>query len=172
MDAAGRLLARGRMADVFDVGSELVLSRYRNPAMDAKSEASAVTFLHEAGYPVPRVESVEGPGLFLERLDGPTMLTELTRRPWGLSACALLLADLHIRLSRIEAPAWSPTRFAGGTSMLHLHLHAGNVVLTASGPVVIDWTNGSREPGPADVANRGRCCAAPGPTVDGCQERS
>ena len=36
--------------------------------------------------------------------------------------------------------------------MLHLDLHPGNVMFTARGPVVIDWTNARAGAPAADVA--------------------
>jgi Phosphotransferase enzyme family len=43
-------------------------------------------------------------------------------------------------------------RWARGGGLVHLDLHPGNVVLTASGPMVIDWPNAARGDGLADVA--------------------
>ena len=44
------------------------------------------------------------------------------------------------------------TRFGEPGSLLHLDLHPRNVLLTARGPVVIDWANAANGPGAADVA--------------------
>lgn len=54
-------------------------------------------------------------------------------------------------------------------ALLHLDLHPGNVMLTADGPVVIDWSNAAAGPGPADVAEAWLLLAAgevPGSAVD------
>ena len=45
-----------------------------------------------------------------------------------------------------------PNLFGPGTSLLHGDLHPGNILLTADGPVVIDWTNASIGPPGADLA--------------------
>jgi aminoglycoside phosphotransferase (APT) family kinase protein len=42
--------------------------------------------------------------------------------------------------------------FGPGDRVLHLDLHPANVMLTAAGPVVIDWTNAAAGPAGADVA--------------------
>jgi Phosphotransferase enzyme family len=43
---------------------------------------------------------------------------------------------------------------------VHLDLHPGNVMLTAGGPVVIDWTNAAAGPAGADVAMAGLIMAS------------
>ncbi len=40
-----------------------------------------------------------------------------------------------------DAPAGLPRPFGAAERIVHLDLHPGNVMLTAGGPVVIDWTN-------------------------------
>ena len=71
-------------------------------------------------------------GLVLELVDGPTMLADLGRRPWRLARHARTLAELHARLHKVPYE---------GERLLHLDLHPDNVLLSARGPVVIDWTN-------------------------------
>ena len=56
------------------------------------------------GYPVPCVLDVSAEALVLDRIDGPTMLAELRRRPWTMRRHAALLADLHKQLHEIDAP--------------------------------------------------------------------
>jgi len=57
-------------------------------------------------------------------------------------------ARAHGRLHKVRVRAAKDP----GTRILHLDLHPANVVLTAAGPVVIDWNNvGAGDPG-ADVA--------------------
>jgi thiamine kinase-like enzyme len=62
------------------------------------------------------------------------------------------VGQLHRQLHAIPAPADLPAPLGEGTSLVHLDLHPGNVLLTASGPVVIDWPNAGRGSGLADVA--------------------
>ena len=112
-------------------------------------------YVRSHGYPVPAVESLsdDGTDLVMERLDGPSMLGALERRPWSLGRCASVLADLHHRLHEIPAPAWIPDAPCGsGDRLLHLDLHPLNVMMTARGPVVIDWPNAVRGDPSTDVA--------------------
>ena len=62
------------------------------------------------GYPAPRVEDVRANGseLVMERIDGPTMLEVLSKRPWTLRRNAGRLAMLHHRPTRFQLrTGWS-----------------------------------------------------------------
>jgi hypothetical protein len=81
------------------------------------------------------------------------MLEDMMRRPWRMGKHAATLAALLDRLHAIPAPDWLPAPIGGGDALLHLDLHPENVILTASGPMVIDWPNAARGNGAADVAH-------------------
>jgi aminoglycoside phosphotransferase (APT) family kinase protein len=152
-DAAGPgpLIGSGRAADVYALGGGQVLRRYKT-AHSCAAEAELMRYLREAGYPVPEVFAVDGPDLVMQRLVGRDMLADLASRPWRAAAHARTLARLHDQLHQIAAPAGLARPVGPGGRVLHLDLHPGNVMLTADGPFVIDWTNGcAGEPG-ADVA--------------------
>lgn len=142
VSAPGPLLARGRDADVYDLGDGRVLRRYRH-ARSALDEGAVMQHVRAHGYPAPRVDEVAGPDLVMERVAGPTLLAEATREPWRISWAARVLAELHRRLHALPAPDWFPRRLEGD-AVVHLDLHPGNVVLSPEGPVVIDWTNAGR----------------------------
>ena len=105
------------------------------------------------GYPVPAAEALSDRDIVMERVDGPTMLVDLARKPWRLPRHAATLADLHKRLHAIQAPDWLDAPVGAGDSLLHLDLHPENVLLSPQGPQVIDWPNAARGPGAADVAH-------------------
>ncbi|NYI05934.1 phosphotransferase [Allostreptomyces psammosilenae] len=171
VEEQGRLIARGRDADVYAAGDGRVLRRYRDGDSVAR-EAELMRYLAAAGYPVPAVYGAHACDMVLEHLHGPTMLQDLLRRPWRLRRHARTLADLHRRLHAITAPDWlephpasgdapTPGAFegagggAGGGAahrVLHMDLHPENVVLTARGPVVIDWRTARGGPPGLDVA--------------------
>lgn len=137
-----RLLAKGRAADVYDLGDGTVLRRYRE-GTDTRHEAAMMRQVAAAGYPVPAVHRAEGPELVMDRVDGPTMLAELSRRPWKILGLADQLAGLMLRLHEIPVV---------GGQVLHGDLHPDNVILTRAGPVVIDWSSARIGPWPVDVA--------------------
>ena len=62
---------------------------------------------------------------------------------------ALTLARLHRELYAIPPPDFLR---GDGPAILHLDLHPANVMLSANGPVVIDWANAARGQAALDVA--------------------
>jgi aminoglycoside phosphotransferase (APT) family kinase protein len=135
------LLAQGRDCDIFDRGDGTVLRRSRK-AYDQGPEARVLAYAAEHGYPVPSVQALadEGRDLIMEKVEGPTMVQALERRPWTARAVGRQLGDLHNRLHDIPGPNWLP-RLPEGDALLHFDLHPQNVILSPRGPVVIDWTN-------------------------------
>ena len=125
--------------------------------------------------------TVEGrPGLVLDRVDGPDLLTLLGRRPWLVLSAGKTLGTVHARLHDVAAPAVLPdlkqyvrgrvessdrvpehiSRFVlaalddlpDGRHICHGDLYPGNLLVGADGPVVVDWTNATRGDAMADVA--------------------
>ncbi|MFJ5882897.1 phosphotransferase [Kitasatospora cineracea] len=140
----GELLGTGRTADVFALPDGRVLRRYRD-GTDARGEAELMAHLAGHGYPVPAAQPGERPtDLLMERLDGPTLAQAVATGALAPAAAGQLLADLLRRLHAV------PPRTAArpGDRVLHLDLHPENVLLTARGPVVIDW-NTATEGDPA-----------------------
>ena len=144
------LIAAGRASEIFDLGDGRILRRFKAGGYPER-EALVMRHVEARGYPVPRVLEVREDALVLERVDGPTMLADLRRRPWRVRSHAAALAELHRRLHEIEAPPGLPEAGAGDR-VLHLDLHPDNVILSPSGPVVIDWTNARRGEPALDVA--------------------
>jgi aminoglycoside phosphotransferase (APT) family kinase protein len=126
-------------------------------------------------------QTLEGrPGYLLERIDGPTALDLLTRTPWRILRVARLLATTHARIHAVCASQQLPPfhdrirqavaedrtlpeqihRSAlerlegldGGDALCHWDYQPANVLLSRSGPVVIDWTFAARGHPAADVA--------------------
>jgi aminoglycoside phosphotransferase (APT) family kinase protein len=132
----GPLLAAGREADVYALDERRVLRRYRRDA-DVTGEAGAMRHLAGLGYPVPVVHEATGRDMVLERLHGPTMAQALAGGELGLDEAAGHLAELLRRLHAL--PPWPGA--PAGSAIVHLDLHPENVLMTARGPVVIDWCN-------------------------------
>src|SRR4051812_50123453 len=100
------------------------------------------------GYPAPEVFDADGPDLVMERVEGPTMLEALGKRPWTLAALADTLADLHQRLTALPPPVWGPPELGGGRALVHPDLHPLTGLLRPPGPAVTAWPN-PRRAGPA-----------------------
>jgi aminoglycoside phosphotransferase (APT) family kinase protein len=149
----GRLLASGRDGDIYEFGPGRVLRRAKD-GRSIETEARAMEYARAHGYPVPEVYEVRGDGseIVMERVDGPLMLDTLGRNLLRLPRWVDILRDLHDRLHEIVAPDWLPQLPDGGDRLLHLDLHPLNVIMSARGPVVIDWTGTARGEPMTDVA--------------------
>jgi aminoglycoside phosphotransferase (APT) family kinase protein len=151
----GPLLASGREADIFECGEGRVLRRSRQ-GRSMTDEARTMAYARDHGYPVPAVEELSDDGLDLvmERIDGVSMVDAVSRRPWTIARQGRVLGDLHRRLHELPAPGWVPPAPCGapGDRLVHLDLHPLNVMVTRSGPVVIDWPRASAGDPDADVA--------------------
>lgn len=128
---------------------------------------------------VAGIETVDGrPGLVMERIDGSDLLSIVGKRPWLVWPLGALSGRLHAALHGVVAPpALEPhremlrRRIAGsplvpaevrqralaaletlpdGDRICHNDFHPGNVIHTASEPVIIDWTNSTRGDPTAD----------------------
>jgi aminoglycoside phosphotransferase (APT) family kinase protein len=118
------------------------------------------------GVPVPEVHEVSGSDLVLDEVTGPTMLADLTRHLHQMTRHARTLADLHRLVHVADAPPGLPHPYGPGDALLHMDLHPGNVILSASGPVLIDWQGAVAGPAAADVAHTWlliRTSVVPGP---------
>lgn len=145
------LLAQGRDCDIYDRGDGTVLRRSRK-AYDQRFEARVLTWIGDQGYPVPSVHELQDDGkdLVMDKVEGPTLLQALEKKPWKVKSYGRLLGGLHVDLHRLAGPDWLPA-VPGGDAFLHFDLHPQNVILAASGPVVIDWTNACRGPAGTDI---------------------
>lgn len=189
MEGRGRLGGRigiGRTAEVYAWADGAVIKVLRPGFPDAMGEEEAIAAARatDAGIAAPRflgTERVDGRfGLVYERVDGPSMLDELTRRPGRADAMANALAELHaamhattgtglpsstIELRRAiarvgdrfgqaarEAVERRMAELPDGDAIVHGDLHPGNVVMTSAGPRVIDWLTAGSGPPAADVA--------------------
>jgi tRNA A-37 threonylcarbamoyl transferase component Bud32 len=151
----GPLLASGRSADVYLLGTHRVVRRYREPYaadFDAQREAELMRYVRGRGVPVPEVYDADRTDIVMQRVVGHSMLAEMARRPWTLAAQARILAGLHHQLHAIAGPNWLSTPFGDGETLLHLDLHPDNILVTSQGVMLIDWQNAARGPVGADLA--------------------
>lgn len=137
-------IASGREADVFALDATRVLRRYRTGA-DVTAEAEVMAYARGLGFPVPEVFDANGTDLVMERIAGPTLATALLAGELPIAEGSAILADLLGRLHEL------PARSGPGT-IVHLDLHPENVMLTAHGPMVVDWHNAGDGPADLDTA--------------------
>jgi aminoglycoside phosphotransferase (APT) family kinase protein len=126
-----------------------------------------------------RIEVDGRPGILFERLSGSSMLQVLGAQPWKVVSMARQLAELHARIHRSILPAGLPTQrrqiergiqagaslpadireaalarlaqLPEGQALCHGDFHPDNIMITARGPVIIDWMTGTRGHPLADV---------------------
>jgi aminoglycoside phosphotransferase (APT) family kinase protein len=153
LDPIGPKIAEGRDSEIFEHGDGKVLRR----AFVSRSlvgEADLMTYVRGHGYPVPEVFDAGEGWLVMERIDGRDLLDTIKKSPAGLRDAARVLAELHTRLGALPAPDWLvEAPGPAGDRLVHLDLHPMNVMVTADGPIVIDWSNAKRGVPEMDVAN-------------------
>lgn len=181
-----RRIAEGREAEVFawEDGAVLKLYRHAEDGRRAEWEAAAMTAAATTGHlvPTPRgLTTVDGrPGLLMERVDGPDLLSQVARRPWTVLAAGRVLGQIHARLHTVAAPEGLPPlrdalrlrittsplvpahlqpfalsvldSLPDGDIICHGDFHPGNVIMGTAGPAVIDWTNATRGDPAGDFA--------------------
>ena len=149
----GALIASGRDGDIFEFGPGLVLRKARD-GRSIEHEARIMQYALDHGYPVPKIHEVRAGGseIVMDRVDGPLMMDAMMKQPWTMLRYASMLADLHDQLHEIPAPDWVRDGLGSGDRLVHFDLHPLNVLMSADGPVVIDWANAARDDGLNDVA--------------------
>jgi len=118
-------------------------------------------------------------GLIYERVDGPSMGADLLSRPWRTGRLGCRLAEMQVEVHAVRAPAELPSlhdRFGDkirsaplsdrlrdaalaaldalprGDALCHADFHPFNVIITAHGPVTIDWNDSARGDPAGDIA--------------------
>jgi Phosphotransferase enzyme family len=103
-------IAEGREAEMFAWGDGRVLRLYRGDFFRGAPEHQArlLNIARECGLRVPAeygLVEVDGrPGIILEKLDGPDLLTELGAKPWRLFQVGGIWGRLHAGINSRQAP--------------------------------------------------------------------
>lgn len=186
MDDIQKPIAVGRTAEIFSFGDGKVLKLFfpTIPQSWIQKEVDTGQFIMNAHLPVPKVYEMvhlhDREGLIYERIEGPSLLNEMAQKPWKIVKYARMLAELHVKVHEVTAPAglepqreWArggipeTTRLPGDLRERILHLldsmpeenqlchgdfHPGNIILSQPGPIIIDWMTASRGVPSGDVA--------------------
>ncbi|HEX4906876.1 MAG TPA: phosphotransferase [Acidimicrobiales bacterium] len=169
MQPIGPKLAEGRDSVIYEHGPGRVL---RVPA-DGRSlehEAEIMRYVHSKGYPIPAVHDAGDGYLVMDRVDGPTMIDAALKQPHKLRSWGRRLAALHEQLHAIEAPEWMRMAPLPGDRIVHRDLHPLNVLMSADGPIVIDWSNASRGDPAFDVADTWVLLSTASPDLHGIEK--
>jgi uncharacterized protein (TIGR02172 family) len=187
MQDLGKPVAVGRTSEVFpwDNDRVLKLGYPSSPSCWIEDEFGIGKYVQEMGLPVPRIyERVrinDRDGIVFERIEGPSLLAKLIKKPWKVNQYAQMMAKLHAKIHEVPAPVHIGTQrewvreeiidaneflkgelqykvFAlldslpDGNTLCHGDFHPGNIVMTKQGPVIIDWMTVSRGSAMGDVA--------------------
>lgn len=152
MQPIGPKLAEGRDSEIFVHGPDKVL-RVARDGRSLVAEAEIMRYVRSHDYPCPEVYDAGDGYLVMDRLDGPTMMDWVAKPPFPLRRAGHLLAELHERLHHILALPGIPDAPLPGDRLVHRDLHPMNVMMTSSGPMVIDWANASAGNPAFDVAD-------------------
>lgn len=166
MEPLGPKLAEGRDSEIFEHGPGRVL-RVARDGRSLVAEAEVMRHARSYGYPCPAVHDAGEGWLVMDRLEGPTMSDVMLKQPWRIRSFGRVLAGLHERLHAIPAPAGVREVDVPGDVLLHRDLHPLNVMVTADGPVVIDWSNAARGGAAYDVADTWVLMRCADPGLDG-----
>jgi aminoglycoside phosphotransferase (APT) family kinase protein len=128
---------------------------------------------------IDRLEIDGRQGLIYERVEGISMLKTINMRPWLLLRLARQLADLHTAIHQQDGtglPSMRPELNAAiqqaaslpiglsaellqqlrelpdGYALCHFDFHPDQVLMTAHGPVILDWATAHQGHPLADVA--------------------
>lgn len=118
-------------------------------------------------------------GILYERVPGESMLALLAKRPWSIPRLARQLAEVQTAIHRQSGSGLDQVRgrlrrtiervenlpadlrdaalqalnlLPEGETLLHMDLHPDQVMISPTGPVVIDWSNAMQGDPLADVA--------------------
>jgi aminoglycoside phosphotransferase (APT) family kinase protein len=178
-------IAEGREAEIYawEPGAVLRLFRDARAAASIEHERQAMEAVRAVVPLVPAVlgvtEVMGRPGIIMERVDGPDLLSMIAKKPWAVWGAGRIAGDVHAQLHGVVAPptipslrelgqrllpgsALVPPHIAAwalreldvlpdGDRLLHGDFHPGNILMSAHGPVVIDWPNVTRGNPDADL---------------------
>jgi len=177
-------IAQGRTAEIFawNEGRVLKLFRAGFTRQSCDHEFNIAQAISRSGVPAPiafeQIEVDGRHGIVYERVEGQTMLRELTAHPERLVELAQLMADLHAQVHQHKAHGLPRSRdkfewlleqaplsdaqkseiarraaaLPDDDCVCHGDFHPDNILLTPAGPRVIDWNNANSGNPMADIA--------------------
>ena len=181
----GALIATGRTAEVYAWGEDRILKLYYTwcPLDWAQHEVVTGRAISGKALPTPKLldsVTIDGrAGIIYERVEGPSMLAVLTKKPWRVNRLARLLAELQTEVHRLSGEGLPSLRASlsgtiqrvenlpptlkdyalgvlaslpDGSALCHFDFHPAQVILTPKGPVIIDWMTALQGHPLADVA--------------------
>lgn len=168
----GRLIGQGRTAEIFEWDGNKILKLFRGgiPESFIENEFRIGLELYKKGLPVPEVDSLieldERIGIVYERINGPTMISLVSSKPWKTPYEAQRMAELHKAIQVPIDAKITPTKsrlkesinesrllsdklkeyvlevllsLPDGNILCHGDFHPDNIIVSKDKVVVIDW---------------------------------
>jgi uncharacterized protein (TIGR02172 family) len=182
----GAPIAYGRTAEIYDWQNGQVLKLFYSwyELENIEYEARIARAIQTSGLPVPTVGNVirvnGRHGLVYQRLEGESMLTRMTYKPWRVLEYARQMAELHFKMHTSPVQAELPSQrqilrrkihqadilpehlrakvltaletMPDHNRLCHGDFHPNNILMTVQGEIVIDWIDASNGNPLADVA--------------------
>jgi tRNA A-37 threonylcarbamoyl transferase component Bud32 len=178
----GECIGEGKTGSVFEWGNNEVIKIFqdRNKAIIEAKNAEIINSLGvRAPEFIKIIEIEDKTGLIYERLKGQTMLKLIEPTISSLAHYGRILAGLHLEIHGIKLNikpnlkrelinkiSYSEhivdkqklkiieiiKKLPEGQSLCHYDFHPDNIIMTANGPVIIDWANALVGQQRADVA--------------------
>lgn len=185
----GKIIGQGITADVHLWEDEKVVKLFSKdtPKLSVEFEFDINSKIYESskekGITMPKpfqiVEVKDRIGIIFERIQGRTMLEEMSNKPWKIKFFAKKLADLHHGIHQCVNSSLNPYKLdiqseidkalflsekvkkkllemvaelEDSNVICHGDFHPDNIMLSNKGPIIIDWTNARRGNKILDVA--------------------
>jgi len=128
-------------------------------------------------------------GIVMERIEGKNIMQTISFKIWKGYYYAAMMADLQAKINAVKAPYeampvremlrhwinssdYAPQktreavlrildRLPDGETICHMDIHPMNIIISANGPVIIDWPGASKGDPMADVARTWVLCSFP-----------
>ncbi|MCR8635179.1 phosphotransferase family protein [Paenibacillus radicis (ex Xue et al. 2023)] len=167
----GRLLARGRTAEVFEWGETKVLKLFLKDD-NVNQEMTNTTIINQIGLPAAEVfelvEIEDRKGIIYERIVGSTLMRLIEPTESSLSKHAKVMAALHAeihrathkhppnlkqeltkkinRLNHITIENRTEIirlldNLPAAHTICHYDFHPDNIIMSPRGPIIVDWFN-------------------------------
>jgi len=154
---AGKLIGRGRTADVYEIDDNKILKLYREnfPKRAVQSEYDISKYIQDHLSIVPRVfELIEHQGkngIIFEKIEGITLLEYLISKPSRIFKVAKQIAKLHAEIHNLEFKKMLD-KLPADNKLCHRDFHPDNVMRSEKGLIVIDWMTATSGSPAGDVA--------------------
>lgn len=181
----GKLIAQGRTAEVYSLSNTQILKLFRVglPLSIIENEYHIGNKLKNKGLPIPEMDHYlsmeERVGIVYERIEGPTMMSVISTKPWRINKEARRLAEIHRSIqidvneditSNIEQIKKNIQnsellnndhksklydlidRIPEGSVLCHGDFHPDNIIMSRNKSFVIDWMTATKGNPLSDVA--------------------